>query len=104
MGTDTDPDRRDNWWHVVAATPLSTLAVGLIGGWIGTMLFLPFWLLWPVACWFDGGYVRAATGGSTPSRRLTVVAGLLGFLSIGLLTWVIAPYYLYKRREWVGTP
>lgn len=88
----------------MVATPLSPLAVQLIGGSIGTLLFLPFWLLWPIACWRDGAYVRAVTDSSTPSRRATVAAGLLGFLSVGLLAWPITPYYLYKRHGWVGTP
>lgn len=103
MAAPDEVERRDNWWHVILAAPPSTLAVQLVGE-LGVLLFLPFWFLYPIAFWLDGKYLRAVDETAAPGSRFSLAAGLLGFLSLGLLTWVISPYYLYKRHAWIGVP
>lgn len=91
---------RDDWWHVVLATPFLVVAGGLIGGYIGVMLVLLSALLYPVAMRGDAKYVSETAASGGPNVRLATVLGIIVLLTLGLLSLVVSPYYLYRRRAY----
>jgi hypothetical protein len=62
-------------------------------------------VLLPVALYFDAQAVTEANVGWRPDPTLYAIAGVVGLFAQGLpIQPAVAFYYLYKRREAVGTP
>lgn len=105
-------DRRDDWWHVVPALPAYVVVHGVLSGATGlapdhVVLVLPllgFLLLYPVALLGDVRYVRAASGEWQPNRLVYGLLGLVVLATVGLASFLVSPYYLYRRHRHLGTP
>lgn len=91
---------RDDWWHVILATPFLVVIGGLVGGYVGGMLVVISALLYPVAMRGDAKYVSETAESAGPNVRLATVLGVLVLLTLGLLSVVVSPYYLYRRRSY----
>lgn len=101
---------RDNWWHVVAATPvllimilLSILFIGIDFTLFRLMQFI-FAVLYLPALIKDARYVRLLDTEWQPGKWWYGLFGLLVLLTLGVLSFIVSPYYLYKRRKYVGVP
>lgn len=100
---------RDNWWHVVAALPvlliliLLSAAVGISSSFFHLMQLLFALLYLPAIVW-DARYVRLLGTDWQPGKWLYGFCGLLVLLTLGLFSFIVSPYYLYKRRKHTGAP
>jgi hypothetical protein len=98
---------RDNWWHIIAVLPLYfPLAILFIlftgiNPWIFQIVLV---LVYPGALYLDVKYVNALEVSWMPSKWIYLGIGLIVMLSLGLLSLIVSPIYLYKRRKYVGTP
>ena len=97
-----DSTRRplSTWWRAVAATPLLLCGSFLFARQTGTFPWLPYWLtiaIYSTAVLLDIRYVNQCTTGWRPKKLVWV--GLLGmnFVTAGALTFLLTPYYVYKR-------
>lgn len=94
----SDSHPRDDWWHWVLATPIVILVALFIPVkaliWIGSLLMLGY----PFALWKDLTYLEATDSNWQPNKKLLLVAGILVTLTAGFLSFLVSPYYLYKRR------
>lgn len=93
---------RNDWWHIFAVLPawlfIAVILNGAVGGLLSIVqLILAF--IYPIAIWKDGTYLRQIEHGWIPNRYKALFGGLLVALSMGLLSLVVSPYYLYKRRK-----
>ncbi|WP_380674622.1 hypothetical protein [Salinigranum sp. GCM10025319] len=92
---------RSNWWHLVAALPLWILLAGvlLLVGVDLAIVTIFFALAYPVGLFLDVRYVRATCETWKPNRIVYGALGVLVALSMGVLSFLVSPYYLYKRRK-----
>jgi hypothetical protein len=92
---------RSNWWHLVAALPLWILLAGvlLLVGVDLAIVTIFFALAYPVGLFLDVRYVRATSETWKPNRIVYGTLGVLVLLSMGVLSFLVSPYYLYKRRK-----
>ena len=97
---DEEASARSDWWHILLFMPLAILLGGLIGGMIGVLLVGFTALLYPVAMYKDVRWVRAQDAEWTPGLRQYVLMGVLVLFTAGLLSLILSPYYLYKRRKY----
>ena len=93
-------------WGVVSTVLLVSVVVFQVGG--STLVLLSYGaivllVLLPVGLYLDGKNVVAAAVGWQPDVTLYVVAGIVGVM-IPVLSVAVAGLYLYRRREYVGTP
>jgi hypothetical protein len=93
---------KSDWWHIVAALPLyfplALIAILLVG--INPYIFQIFLvLLYPVALYQDAKYVRQNSSNWRPGKIRYGLLGVLVVLSAGILSLLVSPYYLYKRRS-----
>lgn len=95
---------RSNWWHLVLATPIAVVVGGaFIGGEIGALLSLFFVIPYPYAIRQDAKYVNAHSGTDEMNIRIQTALGVLVLVTIGILSYVVSPYYLYKRRSYLSS-
>lgn len=95
---------RDNWWHLVLATPIAVIVGGaIIGGTIGALLSFFFVIPSPYAIRQDAKYVNANSGTDEMNIRIRTTLGILVLLTIGILSYIVSPYYLYKRRSYLSS-
>lgn len=94
---------KHDWWHILLVTPFAVPLAGALPT-IGVIILIPLILLFPVAIYYDARYVRAANETWEPSRGFAAILGLAVLLTFGILSYIITPYYLYKRHSSVGTP
>lgn len=91
---------RSNWWHLVLATPIAVVVGGaFIGGGIGAVLSFFFVIPYPYAIRQDAKYVNAQSESAELNIRLYTVLGVLVLVTLGILSYIVSPYYLYKRRS-----
>lgn len=91
---------RDNWWHLILATPIAVIVGGaVIGGEIGALLSFFFVIPYPYAIRKDAKYVNTNSDSEGLNVRLYTVLGILVLLTIGILSYIVSPVYLYKRRS-----
>jgi hypothetical protein len=92
-------DARDDWWHVIAATPLAIVAGGLVGGAVGGLIVLGFGVLYPFALRGDAKWVAGTPADWNPDPNTYTAIGLAVFpLTLGVLSFVVSPIYLYLRH------
>lgn len=104
MYLENSPEHMKNdWWHIIIGTPIVFPLAGILGS-IGVIILIPMVLLFPIAIYYDSRYVRAANETWQPSRGYAAVLGIAVLLTFGLLSYIISPYYLYKRHNHVGSP
>lgn len=98
---------RDDYWHVVAVLPASLIlimlsaAVGIESG-VFYLIQLVLSMLYLLAIVRDARYVRKLGTEWQPSKWWYAFYGVLVLLSLGLYSLFVSPYYLYKRRKYVG--
>lgn len=91
---------RDNWWHLVLATPIAVIVGGtIIGGEIGALLSFFFVIPYPYAIRQDAKYVNATSSSDGLSVRLYTLLGVLVLVSVGILSYIVSPVYIYQRRS-----
>lgn len=91
---------RDNWWHLVLATPIAVIVGGtIIGGEIGALLSFFFVIPYPYAIRQDAKYVNATSNSDGLSVRLYTLLGVLVLVSVGILSYIVSPVYIYQRRS-----
>lgn len=95
---------RDNWWHLVAFTPLGFVLGGIIGGYVGGLIVLASILPYPFAIHWDAKYVNEQTADSGLNVWISTLLGVLVVVTIGLLSFVVTPYYVYRRRTVLTEP
>lgn len=103
--TSTRP-MRDNWWHLVAAMPLYLLFALLLILFTGVnplLIQILFALAFPFGIILDARYVRAHSDTWHPNLLIYGILGVLTTLSMGVLSVIVAPYYLYRRRNALTT-
>lgn len=95
---------RSNWWHLVLATPIAVIVGSVvIGGEIGAVLSFFFVVPYPYAIRQDAKYLNASAESDRLSVRFYTVLGILVLLTVGILSYVVSPYYLYKRRSFLSS-
>lgn len=95
---------RDNWWHLVAFTPFGFVLGGLIGGYVGGLIVLASILPYPFAIHWDATYVNEQTVDGGPNVWVSTILGVLVVATVGLLSFVVTPYYIYRRRSALTEP
>lgn len=93
-----DAGVRDDWWQVLVLTPIA-VPVGTQLGSIGLVFAFVTVLAYPLALYKDARYVGSVSPTWAPSPRLYAVVGLLVVATAGILSYVVSPVYLYRRRE-----
>lgn len=113
------------WWYLVLAVPVLTLVMLVVGFpvalfamlaavrfsvlllfmlllVVGVPLFAATVLL-PLALYKDIEYVQSLDVQWDPDRDLYVLLGVVGIF-VGMVSPVVATYYLYKRHTHLGRP
>lgn len=92
---------RANWWHLVVALPVWLLVAGvlLLVGVDLAIVTIFFALAYPVGLFLDVRYVRAHCETWQPNRVVYGALGVVVLVSMGVLSFVVSPYYLCKRKK-----
>lgn len=96
---------RDDWWHVVAAMPLyfpiAILCILFLG--INPYIFqIALAILFPYSLNKDIKYVSSMNDNWKPNKYVYSFLGIITLLSFGTLSIVVSPYYIYKRKKYIG--
>lgn len=92
---------RADYWRIVAATPIALIMSSIVfgGGWITGLVVILFSVAYIYALRRDAQYVQTRAGAAWPNVRLYTVFGFITLLTFGVLSYLLSPYYLYKRRK-----
>lgn len=88
---------RDDWWHVVLATPIMVAVGVILGGAIQVLLVGCFLVLYPIAVKKDMEYIQSVSTDWEPSSRFWLIWAVLSSLTLGVLSFLVTPLYLLKR-------
>lgn len=92
---------RDDWWHTILFLPIA-MVIGIpLPGFIQAMLFFPILLLYPIAMRKDAQWVTGTSSNWNPSANKYTILGVLVFVTFGLLSFIISPIYMYRRKKHV---
>lgn len=101
--SESTADVRNDWWQVIAITPLVLPIGGFIGGTVGGLLIIAFGLAYPLALRRDTKYVNSTTSTWEPNPLTYTMIGLVVFpLTLGILSYLVSPVYLYRRHKHTG--
>lgn len=90
---------RDDWWHVILATPFVVPTSVVLLGEIGALVNIAFAITYVAAISGDLQYIQSVETEWTPNRTLWLVCGGLVVITFGIASYLVSPIYLYKRRK-----
>lgn len=90
---------RDDWWHILALTPIA-LPIGAQIGSIGSLFIIAFVLVYPISLYKDSSYVNQTFSEWHPNPWIYAGIGLLVMLTLGILSYIVSPIYLYRRHKY----
>lgn len=88
----------------VGPVTVGVLALALGAAAIYALVGLFLTVMLPIALYIDANELTASAVEWSPDPILYGLVGLLNFLAAPFVGFIIAVYYLYRRREFVGVP
>lgn len=87
---------RADWWQIIALMPIAMFLGGLLRE-IGLILIFFTLILYPIALRNDAKWISGTDSEWKPSANLYTIIGVLVIFSLGLLSFIVSPVYLYRR-------